>query len=107
MPYLASVSSFVAGLIVSGLIIYVVTSIFSKKRGLMTAVFTALVGSIIYTLAGTFSGFFATLLGGLAWLLALKHFYNMGWFRCFIVALVIWIVAGVVDSILPTVIGPL
>lgn len=107
MPYLGSIVSFFVGLVVSGIIIYVVTSVFARNRGLKTAVSAALAGSIIYMLAGTFSGPIATLFGGLVWLLALKHFYSIGWFRSLIVAVVIWVVAGFVDQMLPTVIGPL
>ncbi len=109
MVYIQSLSSFLLGLIVSSLVIYFVTSIFGRGKGIMTAVVAALSGSAIYTLAFMLlsSGLVSTLAGGVVWLLAIKHFYNVGWLRATIIALGIWILTNFVSIFLPTVAGPL
>ncbi|MFP4045715.1 MAG: hypothetical protein ACLFS3_01510 [Candidatus Aenigmatarchaeota archaeon] len=88
---------------------YLVTSVLGRKRGIVTAIFAALAGSLIYALASTFlgTGFLAAALGGLAWLFAIRYFYDIGWLKSLLVAVVIWLIAGFVSFFLPTVSGPL
>lgn len=40
------------------------------------------------------------------WLIALKVFYNIEWFKAFMIAVVVWISATVIEFLLPTVPGP-
>jgi hypothetical protein len=92
---------FLAGLLISTVVIYLVTFLLGQRRGIKLAIFTA----IAYYLLG--HGFLATVLGGIAWLLALKTIYRMSWLKALIVALVIWIITYAIGSILPTATGPL
>ncbi len=104
-----TVAFFVAGLIISSIIIYGVTRLGGKKKGFGTAFLTALVGAIIYALAFLLlgHGLVAAVIGGFFWLLALRHFYRMDWIKALAIAIVIWIIALLVGFILPTAIGPL
>lgn len=108
MAYIQYLVSFLAGLIVSGLVIYLVTSFLGKKRGITTAVFAALAGSLISTVVSFFIGvgLLSTLVGGIVWLMAIRHFYNIGWLRSVLVALGIWILMNIVSKFLPTISGP-
>jgi len=100
---------FVVGLIISTIIIYVVTKLFGEKEGLGRAFVTAIVGtiaySIVYFLFG--NGWFAAIVGGIVWLIALKSLYDMGTLKAIAVAVIIWIAATIVGLLLPTVPGPL
>lgn len=108
MSYMQSLTSFVMSLIVSGLVIYFVTMVLSRGRGIMTAILTALVGSVIYALAPILpTAFLSTVVAGIAWLLAIGHFYSVGWLKALLLAVVIWFVTGVVSSFLPTLGGPI
>ena len=100
---------FLAGLLISTVIIYLVTFILGQRRGIKLAIFTAIIGTIVYEIGYYFlgHGFLATVLGGIAWLLALKTIYRMGWLKALIVAVIIWIITYVIGSILPTATGPL
>ena len=108
---LASVIVFLISLVVSAIIIYVVTKIFGEKEGFGTAILAAFIGAIIYAVAYYFLrpelGWVASLLGGIAWLIALGFLYSMGWLKALGIAIVVWIIAAVVSFFLPTVIGPL
>jgi hypothetical protein len=101
--------NFMVSLIISTIIIFIVTKIFGEEEGLGTAVLAGLIGAVIYTLTYYFlgHGLLAIIIGGFAWLLALGSLYNMGWLKSFLIALVIWIVAAVVSTVLPTLVGPL
>lgn len=100
---------FIASLIVSAIVIFVVTKLLGEKEGIGSALFAALAGAIIYALAYYFlgQGLIAALVGGFVWLLALGSLYKMGWLKALVVAVVVWIVAAVVGIVLPTVVGPL
>ena len=100
---------FVIGWIISAIIIYGITKLFSQSEGIGTAFLAALVGAIIYALAYYFlgSGLLAAVVAGLGWLIALASLYNMSGFRALAVAVVVWIVAAFVGWFLPTVLGPL
>ena len=100
---------FLAGLLISTVVIYLVTFILGQRRGIKLAIFTAIIGTIVYEIAYYVlgHGFLATVLGGIAWLLALKTIYRMSWLKALIVAVIIWIIAYVIGSILPTATGPL
>ncbi|MDW0235040.1 MAG: hypothetical protein QN648_05465 [Nitrososphaeraceae archaeon] len=73
------------------------------------AFFAAIIGSIVYYIAFITLGhsYLSAVLGGLAWLLALKAIYRMGWLKALIVAVAIWIITTFVGEWLPTALGPL
>ena len=100
---------FLAGLLISTVVIYLVTFILGQRRGIKLAIFTAIIGTIVYEIAYNLlgHGFLAPVLVGIAWLLALKTIYRMSWLKALIVAVIIWIIAYVIGSILPTATGPL
>ena len=101
--------SFVIGLVISTIIIFITTKLFREKEGIKVAFVTAVIGSIIYTIAYFLlgSGVLAAIVGGIAWLLSLRWLYKMGWIKSIIIAMIIWIIASVVGILLPTAPGPL
>lgn len=108
---LATVIVFFISLVVSAIIIYVVTKIFGEKEGFGTAVLAAFTGAIIYAATYYFLrpelGWVASIIGGIAWLIALGFLYSIGWLKALGIAIIVWIIAAVVGFFLPTVIGPL
>jgi hypothetical protein len=104
-----SIILFLVGLLISTVVIYLVTFLLGQRRGIKLALFTAIIGSIVYgiTFALLGNGFLSAVLGGIAWLLALKTIYRMGWLRALIVAVIVWIITAVIGALLPTAIGPL
>ena len=108
---LATVIVFFISLVISAIIIYAVTKIFGEKEGFGTAVLAAFIGAIIYAATYYFLrpelGWLASLIGGIAWLIALGFLYSIGWLKALGIALIVWIIAAIVSFVLPTVIGPL
>lgn len=104
-----SIFIFIIGLLISTLVIYLVTSITSHRRSIKLALFTAFIGSIVYGIVYLLfgNGFLSALLGGIAWLLALKTIYHMGWLKALIIAASIWIITSIIGVLLPTATGPL
>jgi hypothetical protein len=104
-----SIIIFLVGLLISTVVIYLVTSLTRQRRSLKLALFTAIIGSIVYGIAYVLlgNGFLSSVLGGIAWLLALKAIYRMGWLKALIVAIGIWIITTIIGVMLPTAIGPL
>jgi len=105
----ASIIRFLVGLLISTVVIYVVTFFMRQRRSLKLAFFTAIIGSIVYYISYIVlgQGFLSAALGGIAWLLALKAIYRMGWLKALIVAVAIWIITTFVGEWLPTALGPL
>ena len=108
---LAVIIVFLISLVISAIIIYVVTKLFGEKEGFGTALLTAFIGTIIYAAAYYFLspelGWLASLIGGIAWLIALGILYSVGWLKALGIALIVWIIAAIVSFFLPTMIGPL
>jgi hypothetical protein len=108
---LATVIVFLISLVISAIIIYVVTKIFGEKEGFGTAILAAFIGAIIYAAAYYFLrpelGWLASIIGGIAWLIALGFLYSIGWLKALGIAIIVWIIAAIVGIFLPTVIGPL
>jgi hypothetical protein len=96
---------------VSAIIIYFVTKIFGEKEGFGTALLAAFIGTIIYAATYYFLkpelGWLASLIGGIAWLIALGSLYGIGWLKALGIAFIIWIIAAIVGIFLPTMMGPL
>jgi uncharacterized membrane protein YvlD (DUF360 family) len=105
----APLASFVIALIISTVIIYAITKLFGEKEGLLTAFLAAIIGSIIYTIVNYFLGYglIAAFIAGIFWLLALQLLYKIGWLKSLLIAVIIWIVASIVELFLPTIGGPL
>ena len=108
---IATIIVFLISLIISAIIIYFVTKIFDEKEGFGTALLAAFIGAIIYAAAYYFLkpelGWLASLIGGIAWLIALGFLYGIGWLKALGIALIVWVIAAVVGIFLPTMIGPL
>ena len=108
---LATIIIFLISLIISAIIIYFVTKIFGEKEGFDTALLAAFIGAIIYAAAYYFLkpelGWLASLIGGIAWLIALGFLYGIGWLKALGIAIIVWIIAAIVGVFLPTMIGPL
>jgi hypothetical protein len=108
---LATLIVFLISLVISAIIIYVVTKIFGEKEGFGTALLAAFTGAIIYAATYYFLrpelGWLASLIGGIAWLIALGFLYGIGWLKALGIALIVWIIAALVSFVLPTVVGPL
>ena len=101
---------FVIGLIVSTIIIYITTKLFGQKEGIGRAFVTAIIGTVIYSIAYFLfggSGLIAAAVGGIVWLIALRALYDIGWLRALVIAVIVWIAATIVGLLLPTVPGPL
>jgi Na+/melibiose symporter-like transporter len=108
---LATLIVFLISLVISAIIIYFVTKIFGEKEGFGTALLAAFIGAIIYAATYYFLkpelGWLASLIGGIAWLIALGFLYSIGWLKALGIAIIVWIIAAVVGIFLPTMIGPL
>jgi hypothetical protein len=102
---------FVIPLVISTIVIFIVTKLFRGRTNLGKAFITAVIGAVVwvvvYYLFG--HGLLALVVGGIAWLLALKGIYGLSWTRAAIIAVIIWIVSYFVTVALglPTVSGPL
>ncbi len=109
MDELNTVIIFLAGLLVSAVVIYIVTKLFGENKGLGRAIMTALIGTIVYTASYYLieTGWIAAIVAGFAWLIALGSLYKIGFLKSIVIAFVIWICATVIGVLLPTVSGPL
>jgi len=106
---ITTIIKFIIVLLISTLVIYLVTSITRHRRSIKLALFTAIIGSIVYGIVYLWlgNGFLSAVLGGIAWLLALKAIYHMGWLKALIIAVSIWIITSIIGVLLPTATGPL
>ena len=107
---LLSALIFIVGLVISTIIIiYIATKLFGQKEGIGRALVTALLVQssifVVYYIFG--NGLLSAVVGGIIWLIALKMVYNIGWFKAFVIAAVVWIAATVIGFLLPTVPGPI
>ena len=108
-PTLNAAIGFIIGLAISTIIIYIITKLFGEKEGIGRAFLTAIIGAVIYGITYFLlgQGWLAAIIGGIAWLLALKGLYKIGWLKALVIAAVVWAAATVVGLLLPTVTGPL
>jgi len=104
-----TIITFLIGLVLSTIIIFIVTRLFGERESVKIAFITAVIGAVIYTviyyLLG--NGLVAAIVGGIVWLMSLKWLYKMGWLKSILVAVIIWIIASIVGVLLPTASGPL
>lgn len=109
MALLGTIIGFFISLAISAIIIFFAAKLLGEKEGFGTAILAALIGAVIFWLATYFlgTGWIASIIGGIAWLIALSSLYKMGLLKSFIVAVVIWIFSAIISWILPTITGPL
>lgn len=109
MAFLGALIGFLISLVISAVIIYLAAKLFGEREGFSTALLASLIGAVIFGLASYFLGvgLIASLVGGIAWLIALGSLYEMGWLKSLAVAVVIWVFSAVVSVVLPTIGGPL
>jgi len=100
----STIMAVLASFVISTVVIYFVVKLFGETEGIGTALLAALIGSVIY---GIFGGLLGSIIAGIAWLIALRSLYSIGWLKALIIAVVIWIIANIVSSFLPTVAGPI
>ena len=104
-----TIITFLIGLVISTIIIFIVTRLFGERESVKIAFITAVIGAVIYTviyyLLG--NGLVAAIVGGIVWLISLKWLYKMGWLKSILVAVILWIIASIVGVLLPTASGPL
>ena len=105
----ATILYFIVALIISTVIIYLVAKFFGEKEGFSTALIASVIGTVIYSIAYFLvgHGLIAAFIGGIAWLLALRALYKIGWLKSLVIAVVIWILASIAGWFLPTLTGPL
>jgi hypothetical protein len=106
---LSSLIVFIIGIIVSTIIIYIITKLFGQREGIITAFKAAIIGTIVFTIVYAILGTspIAGIVGGIAWLLALRWLYHMSWLKSIAVAIVVWIAGIIIGAVIPTGIGPL
>jgi hypothetical protein len=106
MGLVTSLVTFLVGLLVGGFGIYVGGAIIAGKADYEHAVWTALVGAIVWTVMGTFFGWIP-LLGSVltfgAYLLVIRLRYPGGWITAAGIALVAWVTLVAVYAV----VGPL
>jgi hypothetical protein len=109
MGILITAIMFVIALIISTVIIYVVAKMLGETEDIKTAFIAAVAGTIIYTIVYFLigPGVIAAIIGGIAWLIALRMLYKIGWLKSLAIAVIIWIVTAIVGWLLPTLAGPL
>ena len=96
--------SFLIGLAISTILIYIVTKLLGEKEGIKIALFAALLGSIMFGIINYVfgNGIIAAAVGGIIWLVSLKWLYSTGWLKAILIAVVLWIVVAIVGTFLPT-----
>lgn len=95
---------FLISWLVSAVVIYVAAKLLKQREGFSTALAAALIGTIIYAVANYLlgGGIWASIIGGLAWLFALRSLYKVGWLMSALIALIIWIFSAIASWFLPT-----
>lgn len=95
---------FVVSLLVGGLAIYVAARVVTGEESYGHAVFTAVVGAVVWGLTGFPLGW-VPLVGGLlplvAWVAVVTWRYDVGWVEGAIVGFLAWFVSALVLLVLP------
>ncbi|MFC6890374.1 hypothetical protein [Halorubrum trueperi] len=104
MSLVGSLVTFVVGLLVGGLAIYVAAAVVTDTRSYGRAVFTALFGAIVWGLAAFFLswiplvGEFAPLV---VWIWLIRRRYDTSWPQAGIVGFIAWAAAVLALAVLP------
>ncbi|AJF61667.1 hypothetical protein QT06_C0001G0833 [archaeon GW2011_AR15] len=103
MTIIGVLIGFIISLIISAAVIFFAAKIMGEREGFSTALFAAFIGSLLFAIVSYLigMGLLASLIGGIAWLIALGSIYNMGWLKSFFVAVVIWFFSAIVSMVLP------
>jgi hypothetical protein len=93
---------FVIGLAISTIIIYIVTKLFRRRTNIGKAFVTALIGTLVWVVTYYLfsNGLLAIVVGGVAWLFALKGLNGLSWTRSAIIAVIIRIVSYLLPLLL-------
>jgi len=104
---LTSIIIFLADLMILMVVVYLVTLLLGKRRSLKLALFTSIVGLIIYWIANSIwaNSLVSALLGGISWLVTLKTIYRMSWIRALIVAVGILVITYLMATELRRMLG--
>lgn len=110
---LGTLVTFIIGLLVGGLAVYVGAQLVVGKGDLWTAVWTALFGSLGWVLAMALvgwipflGGILGTLLGLAVYLMIVSVQYNVDWVEAAAISFVAWIAVIVVRFFLGPLLGP-
>ena len=85
--------------IVVGPLLWVAGRIFvgKKKAKLTDALWIVALGVVLKAfLTWAFSGFIAGLIVWLMWLALVKHFFDCGWIKAILIAVIAWVIASIV-----------
>ncbi|MDY6817881.1 MAG: hypothetical protein SVG88_04390 [Halobacteriales archaeon] len=105
----AGLVTFLVNLLVGGLGIYLGARIVADIDDYRHAIFTALIGAIVWAIAGVFVGWIPLLgpvLTLLAWIGVINWRYPGGWVDAGIIALVAWLSVVVLLFLLGPILGP-
>ncbi|MDZ5810831.1 hypothetical protein U4E84_05670 [Halorubrum sp. AD140] len=104
MTLIGSAITFVVGLLVGGLAIFIAAAVVTGTRDYGHAVFTALFGAIVWALAALFLSWLP-LIGEfmplVAWVWLIRRRYAASWVQAGIIGFVAWASAVFVLSVLP------
>ena len=104
MSIIGSAVTFAVSLLVGGLAIFIAAAVVTDTRDYGHAVFTALVGAIVWGLAAFFLSW-VPLIGDfiplLAWVWVIRARYGSSWVHAGIIGFVAWASAVLVLSVLP------
>ncbi|MFW6318045.1 MAG: hypothetical protein ACOC06_06210 [Halorubrum sp.] len=104
MSLIGSAATFVVGLLVGGLAIFIAAAVVTGTRNYGHAVFTALFGAIVWALASLFLSWIP-LIGDfmplVAWVWLIRRRYGASWVQAVIIGLVAWASAVLVLAVLP------
>jgi hypothetical protein len=104
MTLIGSAVTFVVGLLVGGLAIFIAAAVVTGTRDYGHAVFTALFGAIVWALAALFLTW-VPLIGEfmplIAWVWLIRRRYGASWVHAGIIGFVAWASAVLVLAVLP------
>ncbi|MDY7081799.1 MAG: hypothetical protein SXQ77_05185 [Halobacteria archaeon] len=102
-PFSESVFIALVSLVVGALGIYIGAKLVVGKGNYVHAVFTAVIGAVVWTVANFLFGwlyFIGPILTLLAWVWVIKRRYSTGWVSAGLIAAIAWISAIVVLSLI-------
>jgi len=104
MSLIGSAVTFVVGLLVGGLAIFIAAAVVTGTRDYEHAVFTALFGAVVWALAALFLSWLP-LIGEfmplVAWVWLIRRRYGASWVHAGVIGFVAWAAAVLVLAVLP------
>lgn len=108
MGLISSLATFGIGLLVGGLAIFIAAAVVTGTRAYGHAVFTALVGAIVWGLSDLLLSWIP-LIGDfiplLAWIWVIRRRYGTSWINAAIIGFIAWAAAILVLAVLPFAFG--